>query len=285
MTEKTETGVVQYIPPQTRDVSAFSSIANFEVAQRMASALANSALVPDVYRGNVANCLVALEVAQRCQASPLMVMQNLHMIEGRPSWASSYIIAAINSCGRFSPLRFKMADKGQKVVEYEYWEGPKGARQKKTGKMTIQNIACTASAVDRSGEILEGPEVSIETAVREGWFTRSGSKWQTMPELMLRYRAAAFFGRLYAPEILMGMRSDEEVRDIIDITPEETQTVGTAEEVNKKIRGRKAAPLPTAAAQEAAEKTVGKIVDAARDQGHIIAAEGKAPPQAGEDHF
>jgi hypothetical protein len=35
-----------------------------------------------------------------------------------------------------------------------------------------------------------------------------------MPELMMRYRAAAFFGRLYAPEITMGMHSVEEVVDI-----------------------------------------------------------------------
>src|SRR4051812_9817609 len=94
--------------PQSRAISAFANIESFESAQRMAQALASSALVPDVYRGNVANCIVALEVAQRCQASPLMVMQNLHMIEGRPSWASSYIIAAINSSGRFEPLRFKI---------------------------------------------------------------------------------------------------------------------------------------------------------------------------------
>src|SRR5690606_28728464 len=48
----------------------------------------------------------------------------------------------------------------------------------------------------------------------EGWVSKNGSKWKTMPELMIRYRAAAFFGRLYAPEITMGMHTQEEVMDI-----------------------------------------------------------------------
>ncbi len=163
-----------------QSVQAFSSMSGFEVAQRMAKALAESDLVPQMYRGKLPNCLVALELSQRCQASVLMVMQNLFVIQGKPSWSSQYIIAALNSCGKFSPLRFKM-------------EG--------TDK-------CTAYAIEhRTGEVLEGPPVTIALAKAEGWFDKNGSKWKTMPELMMRYRAAAFFGRLYAPELLMGLQS------------------------------------------------------------------------------
>jgi len=177
-----------------RDLTAFSSIQSFEAAQRMAQALAASALVPKEYQGNVANCIVALEISQRIGASPLMVSQNLHVIHGRPSWSSTFIIAALNSCGRFSPLRFKVDGQGDQ-------------------------LGCVASAIDKSGEILEGPRVSIAMAKAEGWYDRNGSKWKTLPELMLRYRAAAFFGRLYAPDILMGMKTEDEAHDIIDVTP------------------------------------------------------------------
>ncbi len=65
-----------------------------------------------------------------------------------------------------------------------------------------------------TGETLEGPVVTMDMAKAEGWLDKAGSKWKTMPELMMRYRAAAFFGRLYAPEITMGMHSTEEVIDI-----------------------------------------------------------------------
>ena len=54
-------------------------------------------------------------------------------------------------------------------------------------------------------------------AKAEGWLQKQGSKWQTMPDLMLRYRAAAFFARQYAPELTMGMHTAEEVADVVEI--------------------------------------------------------------------
>jgi hypothetical protein len=157
--------------------------AQFEHAQRIAKVLSSSDLVPTQYKNNVANTLVALEMANRMGASPLMVMQNLHIIHGRPSWGSSFIIASLNSCGRFTTLRFQ------------------GDANK-----------CKAVATDKAtGEVLEGPTVSLDMAKAEGWLDKAGSKWKTMPELMLKYRAAAFFGRLYAPEVLMGMQKVNQI--------------------------------------------------------------------------
>lgn len=177
-------------------------LSNFDLAQREAKALSASDLVPTQYKGNVANTLVALEIAHRIGASPLMVMQNLHIIHGRPSWSSTFVIAAINGCGKFTTLRF-VGDlaKGIKAV-------------------------CIEKA---TGEPVEGPVVTMDMAKAEGWVDKAGSKWKTMPELMMRYRAAAFFGRLYAPEITMGMHSVEE---IVDIQHEEPNAVA---EINKMI--------------------------------------------------
>jgi hypothetical protein len=75
--------------------------------------------------------------------------------------------------------------------------------------------SCKAVALDKqSNTILDGPTVTMEMAKAEGWIDKTGSKWKTMPELMLKYRAAAFFGRLYAPEIMMGLYSADEIVDI-----------------------------------------------------------------------
>jgi hypothetical protein len=170
---------------------------NFELAQRMATALSKSSLIPKEFQENLPNCLIALEMSHRMGASPMMVMQNLYIVHGKPAWSSQFVIAAINSTGRFSPLRFQMEGEGDKRV-------------------------CIAWAIDlAAGERLEGPPVSIDMAKKEGWFQKNGSKWQTMPELMLRYRAATFFGRLYAPEILMGMREEGEIIDVdpVQISP------------------------------------------------------------------
>ncbi len=82
---------------------------------------------------------------------------------------------------------------------------------------------CVAYATDlATKETIEGPPVSIAMAKAEGWYSKSGSKWKTLPELMLRYRAAAFFIRLYAPETTMGLHTPEELYDsgeVIDVTP------------------------------------------------------------------
>lgn len=177
---------------QPAPLLAFSSIENFEAAQRMAKSLAASDMVPTMYKGEkgIANCLIAMEVSARTGSSILAVVQNLHVIQGRPSWSASYIIAAINSCGRFHPLSMTVDGEGDKR-------------------------GCSATAtVIRTGEVAEGPRVDIAMAKAEGWHGKAGSKWKTMPDLMLRYRAASMFGRLYAPEILMGMQTDEESEDI-----------------------------------------------------------------------
>src|SRR5690606_184036 len=173
----------------------------------------------------LANSVVALNMAQRMGADPLMVMQNLYIVEGRPSWSSQWIIAAINGCGRFSPLRFDIKDLGEADIEYttfEWKEGANGRRQRETikNKVRVHNKVCVAWAIEKeTGERLESPAVSIEMAVKEGWYSKNGSKWQTMPDVMLRYRTASFFGKLYAPELLMGLQTTEEVHDTIDVTP------------------------------------------------------------------
>lgn len=223
------------------DVSmGFGSLASFELMQRAAKLLCSSTLVPTQYRaviekldkyGNVkerkenpnaqANAVVALNMAQRMGADPLMIMQNLYVIEGRPSWSSQFIVAAINGCGKFSPLRFTLRDLGSKEVEHResFWED--GKRQTRSVKVQIEDRECIAWALEReTGDRLESPPVTMEMAVREGWFTKSGSKWQTMPDVMLRYRAASFFGRLYAPELLMGLKTVEEAYEVIDVTPD-----------------------------------------------------------------
>lgn len=180
--------------------AGFSDLAGFELAQRAAKALAASSLVPQNYQGNLADCIVALELAQRIGASPLMVMQNLYIVHGRPAWSSQFLIAAVNQCGRYTALQYE-------------W----------TGEREKDSWTCRAYAKDKAtGERVQGPSVSIAMAKKEGWYNKNGSKWQSIPELMLMYRAATFFARTNAPELTMGLSSAEEAHEIIDVMPEGT---------------------------------------------------------------
>ena len=163
--------------------------AAFELVQRQAKMLASSTLVPKEFQNNMANCAIGLNIAKRLGADPFMVLQNIDVIHGRPSFRATFLIAMVNASGRFSPIKFKLEGEGQ-------------------------DRTCYAYATDKSsGETVEGPVVSMAMAKAEGWSTKSGSKWLTMPELMLRYRSAAFFARLYAPDITLGMQTAEEVED------------------------------------------------------------------------
>ena len=170
-------------------VAWFSTLAGFELMQREAKCLASADLVPEQFKGNIANAVIALEMANRMGASPLSVMQSIYIVHGRPGWSAQFIIAAVNTTGKFTPIRYETKGDGD-------------------------NKSCIAWAIEKAtGERLESPAVSIAMAKVEGWIERKGSKWKTMPDLMLRYRTATLFGRLYAPEVLMGMKTVDEIED------------------------------------------------------------------------
>lgn len=191
----------------------------FEIQQRMAQMYSTSTIVPETYRGNLGNCVIAIDMAMRMNANPLMVIQNLYIVHGNPSFSSKFLIATINASGRFTPLRYEFKGKegtdqyGCRVYAYE--------SQDKEHK-----------------EPLYGDWVTLDMAKKEGWFNKSGSKWQTMPSQMLRYRAAAFWQRVYCPEISMGLMTAEEAEDIDDQTPVNINTSvkqEIASEANKEM--------------------------------------------------
>ncbi len=195
-------------------MSIYSNEDSFNRAQIMAKQLCSSTMVPKDYQNNIPNTMVAMELANRTGASVLMVMQNMTVIQGKPRWDSQFVIAIINACGRFTPLRFRYQDLGIKEVSYSetVWQG--SSKQKVQKLIKVRDYSCVAYCVDANGEVLEGPAVTVETAVKEGWYTKDGSKWPTLTKLMLSYRSATFFGRLYCPDILQGMQSLDEVTDV-----------------------------------------------------------------------
>lgn len=193
----------------------------FEAMQRCAKPYAESTIVPTSYRGNIGNCIIALDLAYRMNLPALSVMQNLYIVNGNPSWSSKFLIATINKCGRFTTLLYRKRKVGtlQGKIKYNGLEYDPEKKHKTTKVMEfdatgIENWECVAYATDKTtGKTLESDAVTIEMAIKEGWYTKDGSKWVTIPMLMLTYRAAAFWQRIYAPEISMGFRTTEEEED------------------------------------------------------------------------
>jgi hypothetical protein len=210
----------------------FFDAEQFAVMQRVSKMFSMSELVPDMYKPSekitpekaTANCMIALSLSQRMGADPLMVMQNLVIIYGRPSWSSKFLIATVNTCGRFEALKYRFRNLGKigKITITEYvWNNATKRKEPKEivfDGSEIDNIECVAYTKEKgSTDVLESSEVSIRMAIEERWYTKDGSKWKTMPKKMLIYRAASFWTNEYAPEISMGMKTEEEVYDIEDI--------------------------------------------------------------------
>ena len=163
---------------------------SFKLAARIADAFSKSTVLPPDYQGNPANCLIALEMSNRLGVGIMMVMQNLYVVNKRPAWSSQFIIAMINNSRKYkTELQYDIKGSGM-------------------------DMECTAFAIDQNGRRIEGPKVTMQMAKAEGWLDKNGSKWKTMPEVMIRYRAASFFGRLHCPDLIMGIYSADEVIDI-----------------------------------------------------------------------
>lgn len=174
--------------------AGFFDLQSFELIQRVSKAFSGSDLVPKQYQGNLANCMIAMDMAQRIGANPLMVMQNLYIVHGTPGWSSKFLIATINASGRYSSLRYE-------------WKG----------KVGDADYGCRAWAIERdTGERLDGIWVTWSMVRAEGWDAKNGSKWKTMPDQMFVYRCASFWQRAYAPELGMGLQTVEDIHDTFD---------------------------------------------------------------------
>tara|TARA_B100001093_G_C26802267_1_gene1003951 strand:- start:870 stop:1499 length:630 start_codon:yes stop_codon:yes gene_type:complete len=171
--------------------SIYQSQNSFEFAQRQAKSLCQSQLVPSQYQGQngLPNCLVALEMSKRMNLSPLVVMQNLNVIHGRPTWSAQFITSNIMGCGRFKNFDYIVQGKDESLA-----------------------VQCQAIRVE-DNKLVKGTAVSMRMARQEGW--TKNSKYSSMPELMLKNRAATFFGRQYIPDLLLGVQTSEEVIDIV----------------------------------------------------------------------
>lgn len=179
------------VPPEGQTI--WNNPALYSMAVKQAKILASSDLVPEgTYKGKPANCLIALDMAGRMKMSPLNIMQNLYIVKGKPGWSGQFCIAAINGCGRFSPLEF---------IQLLNEDGStKGYYAQATSTIT--------------GKICTGAPVTWDIVKAEGWYDKPGSKWKTFSDQMFRYRCAAFFARTFCPDVLNGLQTADELRDV-----------------------------------------------------------------------
>lgn len=160
-------------------------------AYSAAKFISASDLVPQTYKNRPENCLIAIDIANNTGLTPLTVMQNLYIVQGKPAWSGQMCIALVNNSRRYlKPLEFIFV-----------------------GNKEDGSYGCFAATVNFEGKTIQGTTVTMQMAQDEGWLNKSGSKWKTMPEQMLQYRAGAFFARIHCPDLLLGLPTVDEVKD------------------------------------------------------------------------
>ena len=260
----TDLATLRNPPPQLDQRVDFFSRSGFELARKIAVIYATSDAVPAAFRASVVkktrdgevtvenpaalgNCLVAIEVAASVGLSITSVMQNADVIEGKLRWSSKFQIAAVNASRRFSPLRFNLKNLGRIKATYrekQGWNKAKGGYDFIDRTVEIDNWECTAWAyvLDGKGsqtqEVVQSIPVTMQMAVEEGWYSKSGSKWQgAMRFQMLQYRAGSFFASIYAPDVIMGMgRSTEDHFDAIEVVRQEDGSFAVASPTLQELR-------------------------------------------------
>ena len=257
----------EYLPvAQQGDRSIFFNRDLFEHAQRVARVFAESDLVPKHFQGKIANCVIALNYAQRMGLDPFMVFQNLYIVYGRPGLESKLVIALINQSGKYStPLQFDFEGSGD-------------------------DYGCTAHATDaKSKKEVFGPKITWKIVKGEKWDTKDGSKWKTMPEVMFRYRAASWFCNVNCPEVKLGMPTVEELHDVVDLEKTSNgsydmateKTAEKLEALKERLGAGPDSPLPPLPAEDKPKRT--RRTKAEIEAEREAQAPESAPPAEGTD--
>jgi len=189
----------------------------FELEQRRAGALAKSAFFPDTLKNDIASAVIVYDLANRMDISVMEVAQSIYIIYGRPSFSTSFLVARLNQSGMIrGSLKTIISDDLQ---------------------------TCKCSAIDaETGEENIGMTVTMKMAKAEGWIDKKGSKWVTMPELMLRKRAQSFFIKEFYPQVMFGLQTSEEAGDDSKVTTVEALPSAPQVDLNAMMRAPKVEP-------------------------------------------
>lgn len=204
---------------EIKTVEMYNDLTSFQNAWKMSTTLSKSNMIPQEFQNRPENCMIALDMCSRLGMSPFIIMQNIYIVHGKPSFSSKFAIAMINNSGRFEGgLRFKLEGKDE-------------------------NLSCYAYATYKGeSEPVKGTKVTIAMAKAEGWWSKKSkktgqesSKWPTMTEKMIKYRAASFFASEYCPDLLLGVSIKEEIEDSQPRSVESIVEQEIEENANKEI--------------------------------------------------
>ncbi len=166
----------------------FMNPASVKEGMELAAWIAKSDLAPRDYKDKPQNVLIAMQMGLEVGLSPMQSIQNIAVINGRPSiWGDSMLALCQNH------RDFESIDENQSTNE-------KGV-----------------CIVKRRGMEPQTRTFTVDDAKKAGLWGKQGP-WQTAPTRMLKLRARAFALRDTFADALRGLQSAEEQRDVVETT-------------------------------------------------------------------
>ncbi len=253
--------------PNAGYTSLFERFSSFDEALTLANMMAQSCFVPSSFRREgaqvaQANCLIAMDLANSLGIKPTSIFPHLYVIDGRPSLSAQFIIALVNRTGRFSIIEWEEGEDG--VVTYEGYGG---------AKKNVSNYYAVAKFTElSSGKEYRSTRVDVELARRSGWLTKNGSKWQTNPREMARWRSASWLVKNYCPETILGFDAAEDVRDYqaeettseARVNARSSSVISSIIDVSSSAPKIQSEPTKDDAAQDDAESELNAAINAAK---------------------
>lgn len=172
--------------------------AKFERMNQLANLMASGkCAVPKHLQNNPGDCFAIIVQAAQWRMNPFVVVQKTHIVNGALGYEAQLINAVITSMN-VTKDRFR----------YEYvgdWDA-----YRKSGFAKAKEVGCGVNV----GATLQG-----ETEIRwmpfplymESVITRNSPLWSTNPQQQLGYLAVKYWVRLYAPDAILGVYSDDEL--------------------------------------------------------------------------
>lgn len=167
----------------------------FEQAERYAEKIANSSLCPSAFKGKAGDVFIAIQMGSEVGLSPMQALQNIAVINGRPSMWGDAALALVRVHPHCKSIR-------------EWMEGS-----------IKDGTAVAYCAVVRKGQQEEIRSFSVQQAKTASLWGKSGP-WTQYPERMLQMRARGFALRDIFADALRGLHIAEEAQDIIEVVAE-----------------------------------------------------------------
>lgn len=169
-------------------------------AMQFSEMLAASSMVPKAYQGKAQDVLVAVQWGYEIGLQPLQALQNISVINGKPSVYGDAAMALVQA----SPV----CEDIEETIEGEGTPNPVAV--------------CIAKRKGRKPVVAK---FSVEDAKRAGLWGKAGP-WQAYPKRMMQMRARGFALRDAFPDVLKGLITAEEAQDYpadaLPVTPHAT---------------------------------------------------------------